>query len=135
MLKEIRQQLLEDIKEELGIELVDRYRGEFEEGADWNPAPTVCFIRAVGYRKRIKAADGSGLRKTGVFMLYAGGNLRNGKDGLDVAESLINMLDGSVITVPALNSDKFRITVSEEGMGMILYDRGFEGYTFTITVT
>jgi hypothetical protein len=135
MIKQIRQQLIADIKDTLGFGTVDKYRGEFEEGSDWSPSHSACFLRVMNYRSRVRAADGKGLRKSVVIKIYAGSNSRHGKDALDMIENLINMLDGSTLEGEHLDDNRYNMTVSEEGMDMILYERGFEGYTFNLIVT
>lgn len=132
MLKEIRQQLLQDIKETLQYRIVDRYRGEFEEGSEWNPGPSACFIRVLGFKKRTRAADGTGLKNTAVLRIYAGANLKHGLDALDMVEELVTMLDGGQLEIES-SGEKYRLSVSQEGMDMIFYANGFEGYAFNIT--
>ena len=135
MIKQIRQQLIADIKDTLGFGTVDKYRGEFEEGSDWNPSHSACFLRVMNYRSRVRAADGRGIRKSVVIKVYAGSNFRHGKDALDMIEGLINMLDGSTLEGEYLAGKKYNMIVGEEGMDMILYERGFEGYAFDLIVT
>lgn len=132
MLKEIRDELLNDIKTalpELGT--IGKYRGEFEEGSDWKPTDTACFVRVTGYRPRVKASDNSILKKTVEMKIYAGANSRHFKDALDIVESLVDLFSGSSITV---SGTKFNFVIPDEGMDLILYERGFEAYAFIILI-
>lgn len=132
MLKEIRDQLIGDIKTALPtLNKIDRYRGELEEGSEWNPDSEAVFVQVIGYKPRLKAADGTILKKTVVVRIYAGANTRHDKDALDIVEPLIDLFAGSNFEVDGNNH---KIMVSDEGMELMLYEKGFEGYAFNIFI-
>lgn len=131
MLKEIRDQLIADIKSALSITHTDKYRGELEEGSEWNPSSESIFVQVVSYRPKVKANDNRVLKSSAVIKIYAGANTKHDKDALDLIESLINLLAGSTLTV---GGNDYKISITDEGMDLILYEKGFEGYAFMILV-
>lgn len=132
MIKEIRDQLITDIQTELGsLSKVDKYRGEFEEGSDWNPTDTACFIQVVGYKPKVKTASNTVLKSSVIIRIYSGANFRHNKDGLDVTEAIISLVNGGLLTV---GDNQYRISLADEGFDFIYYERGFEGYAFNILI-
>lgn len=132
MIKEIRDQLITDIQTEIGsLSKVDKYRGEFEEGSDWNPTDTACFIQVVGYKPKVKTAANTVLKSSVIIRIYSGANFRHNKDGLDVTEAVIALVNGGLLTV---DGNQYRMSLADEGFDFIYYERGFEGYAFNLLI-
>lgn len=133
MIKEIRDQLITDIQENIGsLSKVDKYRGEFEEGSDWNPTDTACFIQVIGYKPKVRSSANTLLKSTVLIRIYSGANFRHNKDGLDVTEAVISLVDGGLLDV---DGSLYRMAISEDGFDFIYYERGFEGYAFNLMIT
>ena len=51
LLPAIRDEVTNAIKDALGsdIELIDKYRGEFEQNSEWSPRDTACFLQVINY--------------------------------------------------------------------------------------
>lgn len=139
MLKQIRDTLLEDIKSGTNIDLVEKYRGEFEEGSDWSPHPTNCLIQVLGKNGFVRAADNSVLKFRASFRIYAGADNHKGLDGLDVIETLENFLDNNSLKVnfgteEAPELRRFTMQITADGWNLIYTEKGFEGYAFTLLI-
>lgn len=132
MLKEIRNQLITDIGTQFPTwSRVLKYKGEFEEGSDWNPTPNAVFLQVLGNSIKVMSAHSEILKKAAVIKVYAGSNSLSAADPLDIVEPLMDFLDGATLAVSA---KKYTIKVDGEGIDYIYYDRGFEAYSFIIQV-
>lgn len=134
MIKEIRNQLITDIQQELGsLSKVDRYRGEFEEDSNWDPTDRACFVQVLSWRPISKNPQNETLRAVIIMRIYAGGKLSPIGEGLDVVERIITLLNGETLN---LNIDGeeyyYQMYIPQEGMDLILYEKGFEGYAFNL---
>lgn len=134
MLKEIRQELINQIQTELGsLAKVDRYRGEFEEGSEWYPTPTACFIQIVHWKPISKSPQGETLRSASVLRVYAGGKITPAGEGTDIVEQVVTLLDGNTLTLTIDGTDyALNMSIPDEGMDLILAEKGFEGYAFNL---
>ncbi len=132
MLKTIRDQLKTDIKATNEFQLVDKYRGEFEEGSEWNPTATACFLQVIGFKPRVKAADGNVIKSTVLIRIYAGTLGKYDRDALDGAEYIYNLLDGHTLES---GNEQWRMSISDEGMDLIYSEKGFEAYAFTVIIS
>jgi hypothetical protein len=135
LLTEILNTLISDLKTEFtDLEKVDKYRGEFNEDTDWNPTSTACFLQVVSYKPLVKHAD-STFKPLTAIRIYAGANTKHNQDALAIAEDVINYLNSSILSVTIGEATKqFHVYLGDEGMDFINYIKGFEAYTFLITV-
>lgn len=135
MLKQIRNQLITEIKDALNFELVDKYRGEFEQGSDWNPRLRNCFIQVMGKARMVTLADLSTGKAKNVLRIYAGANNRHSYDALDVMEPLEDFLHNTRLTFTADgNTYNAKLNVPAQGWDLIYTDKGFEGYAMNLDV-
>lgn len=137
MIKEIFQQLITDIKEGIEGLDVDEYRGEFhDEQENWTPTDTACRLRVLGMKPIARSADGKVMRYNTVIQIYAGAIGKRDKSALDVAESLMELLDGGTlaVTIGAV-TQKFTMTTSDDGWEFLVYKKTFYAYSFLLIVT
>lgn len=132
MLKTIRDQLKTDIKATNEFQTVDKYRGEFEDGSEWNPTATACFLQVIGFKPRVKAADGNVIKSTVLIRIYAGAFYKHDRDALDSAEFIFNLLDGHTLES---GDDRWRMSIGDEGMDLIYSEKGFEAYAFNVIIS
>lgn len=52
------------------FKVISRYKGEFEEGADWNPIFPACYIRLTGVRPELIGSQGEVLKHRVSFSIY-----------------------------------------------------------------
>ncbi len=134
MIKEIFDQLIADIKAGVTeLELVEQYNGEFEEGTDWNPRASACFIQLTGYKPVVKHSDGSSGKSQVIFKIYTGANKKQNKSAMDITEGVIELLNGSKLTIES-SGKTYIMTIMAEGMDFISYQQGFEAYVFSLSV-
>lgn len=132
MLKEIRDQLIIDTQVQFpSYDKVDRYRGEFEEGSDWNPGKVNVFFQVTGDRKKVSTAAGEIIKRITTVRVFAGSEYFHDVDGLTVVEDLINFFSGATLSI---EDKKYHLTV-EEGMDLVYVERRFEGYAFNLLIT
>lgn len=134
MIKDIFTQLKTDITAGVAsLEMVEQYRGEFEEGTDWNPRASACFLQLTGYKPFVKHSDGSSGKAMTTFKIYAGANLKQDKNAMDVTEAVITLLDGAKLTIES-SGKTYTMSIMAEGMEFISYNKGFEAYAFYLSV-
>ncbi len=132
MLKEIRDQLIIDTKVQFPTyDKVDKYRGEFEEGSDWNPGKVNVFFQVTGDRKKVSTSAGEIIKRITTVRVFCGTEYFHDVDGLTVVEELINFYSGATLSI---DNKKYHLTV-EEGMSLVYVERRFEGYAFNLLIT
>jgi len=98
MLKEIFNSVQSTIKTALSIDMVEEYKGEFEEGVDWDPSFPCVFIQADNpFEPTTHSMDNSVEKYKSTFTLYCGdkGTLLT----MDMLEKVITAFDGKNFTV------------------------------------
>lgn len=73
--------------------LVARYKGEFEEGADWNPIFPACFIRLTGVRPELIGSSGEVLKHRVSFVLYIADKDRDEPLVLELIDAVAGITD------------------------------------------
>lgn len=132
MLKEIRDQLIIDTRIQFPeYDKVDKYRGEFEEGSEWNPGKVNVFFQVTGNRKKVSTAAGEVIKKIITVRVFAGAEYYHDVDGLSVVESLMDFYSGSSLSI---DSVKYSMTI-EQGMDLVYVERKFEGYAFNLLIS
>lgn len=114
MIKEIRDALIDTISMQAGLNTpCFPYRGEFEEGAEWNPVLPAVFVQCTDLEpKNFTAGGSSGVMEYGVS-LYCGDK----EDSTLLAESLFDYFDG--VQLSAGDNRWFVTAVKAELIGYI----------------
>lgn len=128
MLKEIFNLVQSTLKTALSIEAVYEYKGEFEEGVDWDPSFPCVFIQADNpYEPMARSADNSVLKYKSTFTLYCGnlGTLLT----MDMLETVIAAFDGVNYTVttgdePNIKSYNIDTHIMDSGAPLLAYVKG-----------
>lgn len=89
---------------------VESYRGEFEEGNDWNPIFPVCFVRLRQLSSPIISAAGEGLKDEMRFALYIG----NKDNAFDISEQVWNQFDDTYDIIPGTETGYNAVSESLE---------------------
>ena len=91
MIKEIRDALINTISMETGLGIpCFRYRGELEEGSEWNPVLPAVFVQVTDFEPKSIIADGSSATLEYGVMLIMGAK----DDSSMLAETLFDYFDG-----------------------------------------
>lgn len=132
MLKEILGKLEEVIQTERPEMHVGRYKGEFEEGADWNPQFPCFLYRLTKAGKAITAMNGAALKYEARITAYVADRDMTSPAALDVIEDLIE-LDGMEIEL--IKGKYFRVRLDDEnGFQFYGYGPQVEVYTMHLIV-
>jgi hypothetical protein len=132
MLKEILEKLEEVIQTEHPEIYVRRYKGEFEEGADWNPDFPCFLYRLTKAGKAITGMTGASLINEARITAYIADRDMNSPAALDVIEDLIE-LDGMEIEL--IKGKYFRVRLDDEnGFQFYGYGPQVEVYTMHLIV-
>jgi hypothetical protein len=141
LLPAIRDEVTNAIKDNLGseIQLIDKYRGEFEQNSEWNPRDTACFLQVINYRPTEEFANDDIAVLKCRIRVYAGAIVKHGQDALSLVAKLIELfnasdLDFTVTKGTDTEAFSMKISISNEGMDFIIYKLGFEAYTFIIEI-
>lgn len=135
MLKELLNKIEDTIKTQMPTVKVGRYKGEFEEGSDWNPTFPIVLQRLNNYSpiqkntmNRVTAAE------TGITLYVADKDINSSK-GLDTLEDVLDCFDGEVLSLES-NGATYTVNVSihDDGCKLYGYIKGVEIYTVQISV-
>lgn len=116
---------------------VQRYKGELEEGSQWNPTFPIAFVQFAGYRPEAEATDGQWLSERLYFRLYIGDRNASSPDGLDALEAVIDFFNSKdiQITLNEGNKQTFKVKIAKEGGDLYGYIVGVDAYVLLIEVT
>lgn len=90
----LKEQILTGIE---GLNSVERYKGEFEDGAEWTPAYPAVKIEYTSNEPVEYSADGSSAVTGSVFTIFIANRDLNEPVVLRLLEDVINLLDGKYI--------------------------------------
>ena len=108
------------------IKKADRYRGEFEEGSDWNPTFPIVLFRVEELKTDTLLADGVYARKTLEGTVYCG----NDYEAAELMESVVDYLNGTMIEL-----DNINYSVSTDGGSLHGWFGRVEVYKVGFTVS
>lgn len=137
MLKAIFAELISFIKDAVPGLPVSRYKGEFEEGSEWNPVFPSCFIQYSGLKpmEALKLTDGS-YQKAFIYVnIFVGDHDYTEPAVLDMVETLQSLFVKSRLTINIDAVDySFNIFLSEEGTQNFAYTKGAELYRIAVKI-
>jgi len=116
-MKEIFNSLIDTLRSLNIFSIVDRYKGEFDEGTDWNPVWPACYVRLTNIKPESISSGREVLKYRVSFTLYVANQDRDGLTILDLIEKV-----SRIITVD--NRPIILVDISWAG-----YIKGTEIYT------
>ena len=116
---------------------VSRYKGEFEEGVDWNPQFPCVMTALHSYKPINTAADGTVLSDETRIILYIADRDINASSALDTVENVLKLTDGKDIEYMVVTTKaRAHVSVAEEGLIRQGYaGAGVEIYTLVLRLT
>ena len=133
MLKEIFKGLEELVRDKIPTVKVGRYKGEFEEGADWNPAFPAVLIRVNSLLPTERNMSGQVISYSAEFTLYIADRDMNQPSGLDTIEAVINTIEDNSITNDDYGTE-YDMKVGDDGMKFLGYGNQVEVYILNVNV-
>jgi len=85
--------------DESGRMYVERYKGEFEEGADWNPRFPCALIRFMGMYKFVEGKDSNILLRNSKVMVYCAVINKSEPAILDLIETLMEYFNNTTLQI------------------------------------
>lgn len=128
MLKEIFNLVQSTIKTALSIDMVQEYKGEFEEGVDWDPSFPCVFIQTDNpFEPTVHNMDDSVGKYKSTFTLYCGdeGTLKT----MDMLEKVIAAFDGKDLSFtagdePNITNNSIHSKITDYGTPLLAYVKG-----------
>lgn len=106
MIKELRDELITFISSVANLAKCDRYKGEFEENAEWNPMLPCAFVNFISI-KPVSYSASAGILGNNKYTvdIYVAGKY----DSSEIAEAITNELDEVEIEI---NDYSYKVKIS-----------------------
>lgn len=131
MLKQILNTIINEISYAAEMK-TGRYKGEFEDGADWNPQFPCALVRVLKMTPEVTGMSNSRLGYVTKMVIYIGDRETNESKTLDTVEYLIGLFDSAEFETE--DGKYFHTAIGEEGFSFHGYGSQVEVYTLTIDV-
>lgn len=125
MIKEIITKLEQMIKDECNIE-ARRYKGEFEEDADWNPEFPIALVQVTGSIPQVELINGVKAYNKLLVTIYAADKDIEDRICLDRVEAIQGMINEAGSIEVEDNTDYLYYPISELGFKLHGYFKGVE---------
>lgn len=131
MLKQILNTIINEISYAAEMK-TGRYKGEFEEGADWNPQFPCALVRMMKMAPEGTTMSNSRFGYSTKLMIYIADRDIQESKTLDTVEYLIGLFDSAEMETE--DGKYFRTFIADEGINFYGYGNQVEIYTLTIDV-